>query len=80
MQDIETARQEAKRRVYIQRSLNPRLPVDIPRPNVYILEGCYCLGQGGVEQRFHVHLFSQEFFPEWIRDRPSVIVIEQSEL
>lgn len=80
MQEIKMAQQELQRRICIQRTLHPKSLMGNQRLSAYIVEGCYCLGQGGVAQRYHVHLFLQKRFHEWVRDRPTITVVEEVEL
>lgn len=44
------------------------------REGVYILEGCDCLIQGGLDYRYHIHRFTPAGYFEWRATRQVTIV------
>ncbi len=65
MDDLEEAVREAERRAAIQRDFTPEECPPEERPAIYILEGCYCAGQGSGERRYHVHTFTEAAYLAW---------------
>ena len=71
---IEEAREEAERRAAIQRQFIDMGGRGAALASMYILERCYCLGQGGVAQQFHVHSFTPDALAAWREERQEIIV------
>ena len=80
MKALEEGRLEAYRRAVIQRRFADLGAVGAFDASVYVLENCFCVGQGGYEQQFHVHVFTPDGFEGWCKEYREIIVREKIDL